>query len=155
MQQNTLNGDSRMANIIEFLEARIAEDEAMAKAATPGPWERPLNTRWKSFVSAEMPKGDPASRWKDNVDHRGEVERVGVVSCPIWSGGKFVRPQSGRDLEHIARHNPARILAECASKRAALEVSVNWDGYTRNISLLRALAFAYNHHPDYQQEWAL
>ncbi|MDQ0102320.1 hypothetical protein J2T10_001966 [Paenarthrobacter nicotinovorans] len=82
-------------------------------AATPGPWDRPLNTRFKAFVTAEMPEGDPSSRWTRNIDNEGNRERVTVVSVPVWSTGKFYRPQSGKDLEFIA-HAPtdtARLLA--------------------------------------------
>ncbi len=69
---------------------------------TPGPWERPLNTRYKASVTAEMPKGDPASRFRDNTDHEGNPERVTIVSVPMWSSGKFFRKQSGKDLAFIA-----------------------------------------------------
>lgn len=71
-------------------------------AITPGPWHRPLNTRYKASVTAEMPKGDPTSRWKGNLDHEGNPERVTIVNVPIWSTGKFFRKQSGKDLDFIA-----------------------------------------------------
>lgn len=51
----------------------------------------------------------------------------------------------------------ARVLAECAAKRAilaALPGSRAQRGTTGN-SILEALAAVYNDHPDYQQEWAL
>jgi hypothetical protein len=81
---------------------RLAAIEAREKAATRGPWARPLNTRYRASVTADMPVGDPASRLINNTDHKGNPERVTIVSCPIWSNGKFFRPQSGKDLEFIA-----------------------------------------------------
>ncbi len=62
--------------------------------------------------------------------------------------------------EHIARHDPARVLAECAAKRAV--VALAWaygDGpeHPRTLALaadtLRHLATAYADHPDYDERW--
>lgn len=88
-------------------------------AATPGPWERPLRVRSRSYVQADMPKGDPSSRWKDQTDHEGNPEKVAIVSCPTWSDSKFVRKQSGRDLEFIA-HAPTDIAKLVATVEAVL-----------------------------------
>uniref|UniRef100_UPI003F494537 DUF6221 family protein n=1 Tax=Arthrobacter silvisoli TaxID=2291022 RepID=UPI003F494537 len=49
---------------------------------------------------------------------------------------------------------PARVLAECAAKRAIIE-DFGWlelSGVPN--SPLRAIAAVYADHPDYQQEWA-
>lgn len=75
-----------------------------ANAATPGPWERPLNVRHKHVVTAAKPD-DEQGQYLD-----GRPERVGVVQLNIWSGGAFMRERGGRDLEWIALANPA--LAE-------------------------------------------
>ena len=94
-----------------------------ADAATPGPWARPLNTRYRASVTADMPKGDPSSRWRDQVDHEGNAERVSIVSCPIWSDGKFFRKQSGRDLEFIAhaRTDIPALLAMVREQQARID----------------------------------
>ena len=49
---------------------------------------------------------------------------------------------------HIARWDPARVLAECEAKRQLIERVGNpdWAGF-------RILALPYADHPDYQQEW--
>ncbi|MDQ5860689.1 MAG: hypothetical protein M3536_00300 [Actinomycetota bacterium] len=115
---------------------RLGEIEARLAKITPGPWDRPLNTRYKASVTAEMPKGDPTSRWKGNVDHEGNPERVSIVNCPIWSTGKFFRKQSGRDLDFIA-HSPADVaylLAELRKRDDALaNVTEVLDGWAAEI----------------------
>ena len=102
--------------ITEFLEARIAEDEALATSAIRDAEDRDLAT------------------W--------EVDALEI-------GGSLPGPQM------TARFSPARVLAECAAKRAMVELSVNWDGYTRQTDILRTLAAVYKDHPDYREEWAL
>ena len=77
---------------------------------------------------------------------------------------------------HYARHNPARVLAECEAKRATITEVWAWiagddwregcchkadvisqGGVCRTFGpdLLRPMAAVYADHPDYQQEWAL
>jgi len=135
--------------ITEFLEARIAEDEAAAKAATPGPWEwEPETDGWGDcgpdlVTVAKLPPYPDGSQ--------SPVETV-IGSWGHDANGITVEPA---DAQHIARHDPARVLAECAAKRAIIELSVNWDGFTRNVDVLRALAAVYADHPDYQEAWAV
>jgi len=89
---------------------------ALATAATPGPWERPLDTRHKNLVGAALPDGEQG-RFTDGTvpdymtsgylgRYRGQRERVAVVSCNTWSDGHFARKRSGRDLEYIASMGP-------------------------------------------------
>lgn len=91
--------DKRRMTITEFLEARIAEDETVARDA--------------------IANGEGALDWADDGDPT--------------------------DI-HIARHDPARVLAECAAKRAVIVYSPP--------KTLQHLAAIYADHPDYQQEWA-
>lgn len=110
-------------NVVEFLEARIDEDEALARECI-----LPENL---------VPYSD---------------SRIPPVAPEQW--GNLARNYLGGEMgEHCARHNPLRILAECESKRELLRDSVNWDGYTRNVTTLRALALPYSDHPDYKKEW--
>jgi len=73
---------------------------------------------------------------------------------------------------HIARHDPARVLAECQAKRAIIEQAdeasgldamvdndravgprdMETDPYVGDV-ILRHLAGVYADHPDYRQEW--
>lgn len=106
-----------------------------AEAATPGPWERPLDVRHKCFVGAALP-GDEYPH--DHISgiiqdygqggyrgrYIGQRERCEVVSAPTWGNGKFYRgsfippgetrrppSRSGRDLDYIALMNPLVGLA--------------------------------------------
>jgi len=115
--------------IVEFLEARIAEDEALARAA-----------------SHQKIAGPFHGNWRHDSLHLSSMER--------------------EDAKHIARHDPARVLAECAAKRAIvadrkrIDRSVGmhewYSGYSdANYDALKALAAVYRDHPEYNQEWAL
>jgi hypothetical protein len=163
--------------ITEFLLARIAEDEAVAKAATTGPW-----------------------RWCDDPEEGMESETATMVNGQypqrvIWANGMhtegFVNTEEP-DRGHIARWNPARVLAECGAKRRIVEANDmrqakadspehGWWGNgletgmtvgRRRLSpseaetfmeewyepappntTLRALASVYADHPDYREEW--
>lgn len=122
--------------IVEFLLARIAEDEAAARAASDGALAGPYNAHWDKPFSA-------------TIDVGGEV---------IDTGDRQL-------ADHIARHDPARVLAECAAKRRLValheldpdagvdyecgEVEHNWPCPT-----LRALATPFSDDPDYRDAWS-
>lgn len=70
-------------------------------------------------------------------------------------------------IEHFARHDPARVLAECEAKRRIVEAHGPYRmaslGYCSSCGdvpqvaypcpTLRALAAIYADHPDYRVEW--
>lgn len=88
------------------LTAAATHLRTLANAATPGPWSRPLNTRYKASVSAPLPEGEQGA-WLTGIDpETGKRERVTVVAAPTWSNGKHTRKRSGRDLEYIAAVGP-------------------------------------------------
>jgi len=107
--------------ITEFLEARIAEDEALATSAIRDAEDRDLAT------------------W--------EVDALEI-------GGSLPGPQM------TARFSPARVLAECAAKRAMVDLYRNGvmgeicDG-EKWTNPLAPLAAVYADHEDYRTEWAL
>jgi hypothetical protein len=121
-----------------FIEARLAEDEATARAATDdgrdiGSW----------FVG---------ERW--NVYHSEVQEPDGSNELVVY-GNRL--PES----EHIARHDPARVLREVAAKRARLELADKigaerghpfW-AYAAE-QLLKLEAAVWSDHADYRPEWS-
>lgn len=136
-------GDTSLT-ILEFLEARITEDEALARAATPSPW-----TLYNRGVGWEIPEIPEAH-----------------------DGLTFYKA----DAHYVAHNEPARVLAECAAKRAILAFDGDkqiweprWhtadtdagafirggpkDPQARHVT--RILAAVYKDHPDYQEDWAL
>ena len=78
----------------------------LADDATPGPWQRPLNTRYKATVTGALPEGERGS-WLDGIDPTtGEREHCTVAMVPTWSNGRHSRQRGGRDLEYIAAMHP-------------------------------------------------
>lgn len=131
----------------EFLLARIAEDEQGARdaAADQGTWV--TNT----------PKY-----------HSGYVD-AGKLSIVVDRGSEDREiPAAEVKAAHIARWDPARVLAECEAKRKAVaEYGAvvesggadpdNCDSCIQSTAraMLRALAEVYREHPDYRPEWHL
>ncbi|MFW0772474.1 DUF6221 family protein [Paenarthrobacter nitroguajacolicus] len=131
--------------IIEFLEARIAEDETLASEAARG-----SNGKWRRGREGWAPDDDEC--------------RVEGDAIAIYDEGGHDADQA----EHIATHDPARVLAECAAKRAIIKrheyecmgaddaagkgCALDYEAWP--CSTVRHLAVIYSDHPDYQQEWA-
>lgn len=83
----------------------------LAVDATPGPWIRPLNTRYKATVTGALPDGERGG-WLNGIDPAtGEREQCTVAMVPTWSNGRHTRQRGGRDLEYIAAVHPAVGLA--------------------------------------------
>ena len=129
-------------DLTEFLSARLDEDEAVAKAAGGS---------------------GPDGQWARHEDE------VGTGYGHLYDvGGDVVVYDEGApgDLEfdHIARHDPARVLREVAAKRAVIEVyeaaaasddpKVDYSiGMATMRMVLRSYATVWSGHPDYRPEW--
>ena len=118
--------------LTDFLLARIAEDEDRAKRAAFG-W----GATW-SVVTDEF------EDWS-TVHADGKRDMVGC--------------EDGDVTEHIARHDPSRVLAECEAKRRII-VGLDYESdewcfadAPAVAEVLPFLALPYADHPDYQQEW--
>ena len=119
--------------LTEFLLARITEDEDDARSAC-----RARETR----------RGD---QWEvrqrvysDEVSIVGAAREARVCDAP-------------RGARHIARHDPARVLAECEAKR---KMVLELDGRLEHapdggvwFDLLTYLSWPYADHPDYDEAW--
>ena len=97
-----------MSDLTEFLLARIAEDEAVARAI--------------------MAEGYSEGRWQWDM-HRNAPYRSALVD----EHDRVVLPPKDDDVfpsrnvaEHIARHDPARVLAECEAKRRIIAFHESW-----------------------------
>lgn len=124
---------TQTATLADFLLARVAEDEAKARACTGPEWTTGL----------------PATIHPDPTTYRTVTRAVGHVCGSIIAA----------DAEHIARWDPARVLAECEAKRrivvrcqemqsAAVPMAVHLASRT-----LADLALPYADHPDYREEY--
>ena len=127
-----------MTDLVEFLRARLDEDEAAARRCAevyPEPWE--VSDRG---YMANVRSGAPEFRL---------VTSLGELGTPGWVSDHLV---------HIARHDPARVLREVEAKRELVDYEPeDWDSpdvHAWHHMALCAFAAAYADHPDYQQEWA-
>lgn len=141
-----------VSDLVAFLLARLAEDEQVARAATPGPW-----------VTEETFPG--ASLVQSNL--------VDMAEWPAQQSANVASESSSGDLRtgdamHIARHDPARVLAEVAAKRRIIDRQEQIiaslagepllaDGNFLTLrdagAVLRLLALPYADHADYRDEW--
>ncbi|WP_225811303.1 DUF6221 family protein [Streptomyces spinosus] len=135
-----------MDELVEFLRARLTEDEQTARAAI-----------------AEL-DGPSGADWQYD---RQYVETVRERTMVAVGSQDFMEPGVG---VHIARHDPARVLREIDAKRQIIEQHTvsetsEFEGKTDTITYcpicrndgecptLRLLALPYADHPDYRQEW--
>jgi hypothetical protein len=113
--------------LVEFLRARLDEDEQVASMAAG-----PIGHRWQP-----NPAGGLSGR----------------------DGPMRVHLEDRQCLPHIARHDPARVLAEVAAKRAIVkEFEVAQSEYPSAYAggletAVRFLATVYADHPDYDPAW--
>ena len=141
------NSDAHQVNqLIAFMHARLDEDERIAQNATEGPWIDEFSGETGRCVI-------PA----DAENTREYVARTQLLAAMP-------------DAQHIARWDPARVLAEVAAKRRIIEdcrvtvsavrriASADLDapgldamraGRDALVSVLRLLASVHADHPDY------
>lgn len=132
-----------MTNVLEFLHARLDDDEAIANNALhadgtePGVWI----TEHHKYRSDDEP----------DTCHIAE-DRTG----DYWTVASEVYIPNA---EHMARHDPARVLRDVAAKRATLDTlfaaelrPTQWSIFAK---VIEPMAAVYSDHPDYQKEWAL
>lgn len=141
-----------MTDIVEFLEARLAEDEALAHATTE---YQPID-EWDAVGVEDA----------ENPEIARKCWTVVEIAMPRRSN------QAARSLmTHIAHHDPARVLREVKAKRSILAEHTDDEGqcarcldsdgitylgaYTAPwpCPTLRALAAVYSDHPDYRPDW--
>lgn len=77
-----------------------------------------------------------------------------------WAGGFIAEGVGDHVADHIARHNPARVLADVEAKRRIVEAlshepppsGSEWARLT-NFNLHALLALPYADHPDFDESW--
>ena len=146
-----------MSDLVEFLKARLAEDERRALAVD-----------------------DNSAPWTGQWVVRGEALKA-------YNGWTLIYKKAGDDtlfrpglLAHIARHDPARVMREVEAKRAIVDehpITTGWDGDGSNRPIcltcstadqsggiegdpypcrtLRLLASPYADHDGYRAEWGV
>jgi hypothetical protein len=149
-----------MADLAEFLIARIAEDERDARSANVGqPW---------IYVDRTMrvEVGSDSDYWAPSAaDHAADCDYEDHWECSDARRNALI------EGDHIVRWQPARVLAECEAKRRIVEQCKEWLSYGPVKSwetdrgedaalsedaapaILRLLALPYTNHPRYREEW--
>jgi hypothetical protein len=163
-------------DLVAFLKAQLIEDRRIAVQASSGaprPPDKNEDERWEWIHSRSrrpVPFGD---RRRREALTRGSLRTVNMYT-KIYAAGGLGHEYRIRDAEvdtdaavHIARHDPARILADVAAKLrivgeyetvARLAGRPESDEATREAAkalrrVLVQLARAYADHPDYQNDW--
>ncbi len=140
-----------MSDLVEFLRARLDEDEQTATTAA-------------AATFSECPT------WTSKDDGTGRQTHGYVMADHTAICGHDDDDVLLPIADHIARHDPARVLREVEAKRHVLHLydtarhheanAVNalpvFETTVRALrSIVQALAAVYSDHPDYQQEWTL
>lgn len=110
-------------DLVEFLRARLDDDERDALAASPGPWSP--NAEADEVTAAD-----------------------GITVC---DGFALSNNQLRATVRHIARHDPARVLAEVEAKRRIIR-DYEQDVF-HSTDVLRILAAVFADHPNYNPMW--
>jgi hypothetical protein len=144
--------------LVEFLRARLDEDERVAQAANV----KQGDPDW--WVSEVKMTGGRNFTVRSRRDNR-PIARVERLDGDDGEPGAIL--DGAAAAAHIARHDPARVLAEVEAKRRIVEVAMEqWrPGDLFNGSqgasdidceppwILRVLALPYADHPDYDTAW--
>ncbi|MFB7222430.1 DUF6221 family protein [Streptomyces sp. NPDC056227] len=129
-------------DLVRFLRDRLDAEEHVARAASPGPWH--INAEADEVLAAD-----------------------GIT---VADGFALSSQQLRATTEHIARHDPARVLREVEAKRRIVDdyhyESTLPDGTALNecgtcgaandpwpCPTLRLLALPYSGHADYREDW--
>lgn len=124
-----------------FLRARLDQDEIYAHASM----EENGAEEWVASTRDDVPSTYP---------HHG-----------VWADGPEIATVRGAGTRrHIARHDPARVLAEVDAKRRIIDhleyeladhgADNPWWYDGKLLPILSWLALPYREHPDYRPEWA-
>lgn len=144
-------GKVRDMELVEFLRARLDEDEEVAGIM-------PADSRAWSYHPDEQ-----------HPNYSGKIPEIFAEACNTQTPG-FILFEAA---PHIARHDPARVLRDVAAKRRILEAHDSdgahecvdgpefgdWSlrsphiGWEVNCLTLRLLALPYDQHEDYRDEW--
>lgn len=141
-------------DLAAFLRARLDEDEQAARAAEGAEWSVESRRKTREIDASKGPGTARSGVWVVT----GEGSSYGIADAADTA-----------HAQHIARHDPSRVLAEVDAKRRAIAVHTSWEFLARSkpedpvarittlatAQILWALALPYANHPDYRTEWAI
>lgn len=157
-----------MSDIVAFLTARLNEDEAAAEAAQavdPGPWTVEAVEPQRSYMGGGQWEMRADTNWRPG---HGAATVIAADTNPLWEPGSYTSVPGEQCMtvptaQHVARHDPARVLREVAAKRELIE---DWRDYAERVArddcdeaagsawaalsnVLVTLAGIHREHPDY------
>ncbi|WP_147341471.1 DUF6221 family protein [Actinomadura logoneensis] len=161
-----------MDELVEFLRARIAKDEQIARAGSGAAWRPspPGSVSLDASANDRTPHdGTSRDRAPSAAAGQGGSRTTRSQAPGAERPGFVAQAENESYAEHIARHSPARALREAAAKRLILDeyVKAAWLMSTGHggeaaeaaqavrLARLRALASAYADHPAYRHEWGI
>lgn len=158
--------------LVEFILARLDEDQRVALDATRQHERAVAAFKVGRPDDMQDEEGESAADWSggSDEDDRGYFRRA------VWAGEGIATicemhdEQDDASPTHIARHDPARVLAEVAAKRRIVELhsgahecstfdrngeidNCTWCLDSDECSTVALLASVYTGHPDYRPEW--
>lgn len=117
-----------MTDIVEFIRARLDDDERIARAAGTDQWE-----------------------YREHPADRALVVNAADDEVVVFDEGWPSEDQA----QHIARHDPARVLREVALRRSTLDIHKECGDGGHGCLDRAYLAAVWSGHPDYDQAWAI
>lgn len=122
-----------MTDLVEFLRARLKED-----------------LDWATMAKNQSGSGD----WEPEVgENAPTLARVRIGHDRFFES----IGEEGFAVEHIARHDPARVLREVEAKRRIVDDFTHWQphdpGFDALEPVVRLLALPYADHEDFREEW--
>lgn len=141
-------------DIVEFIRNCLNEDEAAALATTPVP----VAGRWKASRDKHAAADAPIALIQGDEDTEPGYEDYSYGSPIIVHAAEW-QDEAEANLRHIARHDPAHVLADVAAKRRMLEAAremfaTDYWGLQHFADVIaRNLAAPYAGRPGYDPAW--
>lgn len=143
-----------MDDLVQWLHAQLDDDERTAQAAAAGPW----STRWtgQEHELVAPARAYPIAEWTYAIATQEPEASAQRAECDT------------ANADHIARHDPERVLCEIKAKRQLLAEHAPRDGRCRVCAAhaydswtrfrapcptLRLLALPYADRPGYRDDW--
>ncbi|MGH3239199.1 MAG: DUF6221 family protein [Spirillospora sp.] len=164
-----------MSDLVEFLRARLFEDEDTARWAADyrsRPRRGPDESGDERWQWVETDSGGRLRLGRRPMDYLQRPVSLRSVNVYPWQSRPGLGPHHVLDVTlvkegvalHMARHSPARVVAEVHVKRRLLELHSRMNGtgvcqacgeHVREggCTTLRLLATPYADHPAYRATW--
>ena len=137
-----------MSGLLDFLRARLHEDEQAAKEASGHAASAVAGVASKEGIWDGPYDG---TRWVNDYDHvfatDPRPEQPPIVEIAYCGYGAFTL------TPHLARHDPARVLREVEAKRRIVSRYAENPAEPWPLFPLLEMAAVYVDHPDYREEW--